>query len=218
MGDSQLRVLAARKSSLGSARVSRPRRLPDRRSPVSLHYFNPGNRETCGQSGGGVGRPAPSGGFESWGRFATGCNQRSAHCFQANSRAQLGIEMGDSQLRVLAARKSSLGSARVSRPRRLPDRRSPVSRTTSTQGIVRPAVNAAAGSGDPRRAERGLHPLQTCPTFDSPIKSTVSETRAEGVKACRSLCPTPPGGKFRAASETNPRVRCLLFWVIRFVV
>ena len=30
---------------LGSARVSRPRRLPDRRSPVSLHYFNPGNRE-----------------------------------------------------------------------------------------------------------------------------------------------------------------------------
>ena len=60
-----------------------------------------------------------------------------------------------------------LGSARVSRPRRLPDRRSPVSRTTSTQGIVRPAVNAAAGSGDQCRAERGLHPLQTCPTFAS---------------------------------------------------
>ena len=35
--------------------------------------------------------------------------------------------------------------------------------TTSTQGIVRPAVNLAAGSGDPRRAERGFHPLTAVP-------------------------------------------------------
>ena len=76
---------------------------------------------------------------------------RMAGCKRVQpARAQLGIEMGDSQLRVLSCteKQPGLGAGLPTSPDPAvcPTVGLRYPYTTSTQGIVRPAVNLAAGS------------------------------------------------------------------------